>query len=103
MIMRLVEGHYFAHISRATGEQIDFWFQELRTPRLLIELAASRPERCTSLQPQRPLLSCAAAQDEPALHVALREEEDREREADRTYWQPLRKELERLRALHRNA
>jgi hypothetical protein len=29
-----------------------------------------------------------------ALEAALREEEAREREADRRYWQPLRAELE---------
>jgi hypothetical protein len=29
--------------------------------------------------------------------TALREEEDREREADRAYWAPLKQELERLR------
>jgi hypothetical protein len=45
----------------------------------------------------RPLLASAIAGDEAALTAALREEENREREADRAYWQPLKKELEQLR------
>jgi hypothetical protein len=46
---------------------------------------------------RRSLLQYAMRGDPVALEAALREEEDREREADRRYWQPLRTELERLR------
>ena len=43
------------------------------------------------------LLQYAMRGDPVVLEAALREEEDRERDADRRYWQPLRTELERLR------
>ncbi len=40
------------------------------------------------------------AEEEP-LRRALREEEDRERTADRLYWEPLRRELKQLRHARR--
>jgi hypothetical protein len=96
MLARLVEANYFANRDQPTPEQIDFWLRELRTPSSLIEVARQCPARCGELIVQRPLLSLAQRND-PALVDALREEEAREREADRAYWQPLRRELERLR------
>jgi len=45
----------------------------------------------------RPLLTLAIAADAERLDHALREEEQREREADRRHWEPLRAVLERLR------
>jgi hypothetical protein len=83
MIARLVEANYFAHASKPSPEQIDFWLCELRTPGLLIDLSQANLERCRSLEPRRPLLAYAYLQDAPALRAALRDEEDREREADR--------------------
>jgi hypothetical protein len=46
---------------------------------------------------KRPLLTAASAGDEAAVARLLREEEDREREADRQSWAPLRRRLEALR------
>jgi hypothetical protein len=37
MIRRLVEAHFFQNETKPTSEQIRFWFQELRTPELLLE------------------------------------------------------------------
>lgn len=37
--------------------------------------------------------------DRESLETALQQEEKHERDADRRYWQPLRRELERLRQL----
>lgn len=71
MLRRLVEAHFFQHSDHPTPEQLDFWQRELRTPELL-ESAGLKP---------RP----------------LRDEEEREREADRAYWRPLKELLERLR------
>ena len=41
MIRRLVEAHYFQNRVEPTIVQIKFWFRELRTPALLIEVAQS--------------------------------------------------------------
>jgi hypothetical protein len=97
MLTRLMEADYAAHKTAASDERLRFWFRELRTPELLIHLAAAHPQICGALVGQRPLLSAAMAGDATALRQALREEEEVDREADREYWKPLKRELERLR------
>lgn len=101
MIRRLVETHFFHERERPNPKQLRFWFLELRTPGLLMELTAGHPEICRKLIKQRPLLKLAAAGDEADLIEALSEEERIEREADREYWTPLKAELEQLRRLRR--
>jgi hypothetical protein len=97
MIRQLIEAHHAEHRARATPEQVRFWFQEARTPSLLIELATPYPEIWLEAARTRPLLTLAKPNQEAALDAGLREEEFKEREADRQYWLPLRQELERLR------
>jgi hypothetical protein len=97
MIRRLVEADYFQHRERPKPQQLRFWFLELRTPELLIELATVHSETCRKLVRQRSLLKLAAAGEAIDLIEALSEEERLEREADRQYWMPLKGELERLR------
>ena len=97
MLRRLVEAHYAAHRDDPTPGQVAFWLQEGRTSPLLTALAGQYPECAHAAAETRPLLASAIAGDEAALTAALREEENREREADRAYWQPLKKELEQLR------
>ena len=97
MLRRLVEVNYFANRETPTREQVRFWFLELRTPELLIELAAAQGRLPTQLIRKRPLLKLARAGNESLLAEALLEEEEREREVDRQYWTPLKTELERLR------
>ncbi|MBI3009291.1 MAG: hypothetical protein HYY56_07285 [Candidatus Omnitrophica bacterium] len=97
MIRRLVEAHYIQYRKKPTPEQINFWLKESRTVSILVRLAKKYPARLSALIKQRPLLSLAGAVDEEGLEKALREEEMREREADRNYWQPLIAELEKLR------
>lgn len=97
MLRRLIEVNYFENRENPTGEQIRFWFLELRTPDLLLELAAEQGGIPTQLRRQRPLLELAKTPTKSLLADALIEEEHREREADRQYWLPLRKELEKLR------
>ena len=63
----------------------------------VIDIARLDPKRCRLLSEDRPLLSHAAGGDVSQLTAALRAEEDAEREADRHYWAPLKKELEQLR------
>jgi len=97
MLRRLVEVNYFENRENPTREQIRFWFRELRTPDLLVELAADQGRIPTQLRRQRRLLNLATTLTKASLADALLEEEEREREADRQYWVPLKKELERLR------
>jgi hypothetical protein len=97
MLARLVEAHYFQRRSTANARQLAFWFLELRTPELLLELARQHPGLCRRLTPSRPLLACARLGDSSSLEHGLRDEQDRERQADRLCWLPLRRELEALR------
>lgn len=97
MVRRLVEVNYFANRENPTREQVRFWFLELRTAELLIELVGETGGISTQLSRKRPLLRLAHARNESLLAEALLEEEKRERMADRQYWTPLKKELEMLR------
>jgi hypothetical protein len=103
MLRRLLEAHYFEHRDRPTPAQIRFWMLELRSAELLIETACRYPNACERAARRRPVLCYAVQADQPALEAALREEEAREREADRQYWRPLRAELERIRRARRGA
>ncbi len=98
MIRRLVEAHYFQNRRRPARAQVRFWLLELRTPDLLIEVARANPTLCRRLAAARPLLACATPGNAAAaLEQALSAEETAERERDRIYWLPLRRELEDLR------
>jgi len=98
MIRRLVEAHYFEHRARPNPAQVRFWLQELRTPAILLELAATNARLCHRLATLRPLLALAArGADQDAIDRALVAEETAERALDRQYWLPLRAELERMR------
>jgi hypothetical protein len=97
MLRRLVEAHYFQHRATANPSQLAFWFLELRTPELLLELARRHPALCRRLTSKRPLLACARLGNNSGLERGLRDEEDRERQADCLCWLPLRCELEALR------
>jgi hypothetical protein len=97
MIRRLVEAHYFQHRHRPAMAHVTFWLRELRTPALLTEVARSHHARCRRLSKDRPLLAEAPSGNAAALEHMLHEEEVAERQRDRLYWLPLRRELERLR------
>ena len=103
MIRRLVEVNYFKHRDRPTRQQLRFWLLELRTPELLIELATGQQQLRSRLERTRRLLSIAAAGNETVLADALLREESAEREADRQYWSPLKKELEQIRLSRRRS
>jgi hypothetical protein len=97
MIRRLVEAHYFQHRDQPNPAQIKFWFRELRTPELLVELAGHHGAIGRRLAAVRPLLTRAAAGNLAALEHELAAEEHAERKTDKIYWVPLRRELEQLR------
>jgi hypothetical protein len=86
MIARLVEANYFANRDEPSPAQVDFWLRELRTPELLIEAACRFPARLAAAFPDRDLLIHAQAGEPAALAGALRDEAEREKAADRAYW-----------------
>jgi len=97
MIRRLVEAHYFQHQQKPAPAQVRFWFQELRTPELLAELARHYPAICRRLTKQRALLVHVQFGKMDDWERALLAEETAERQRDKEYWLPLRRELEKLR------
>jgi hypothetical protein len=97
MIRRLVERHHATHRDHPSSEQVRFWLEEARTVPLLMELAILYPEARHDAALLRPLLDLAGPGNDEQLASALHEEEKRERDADRSYWLPLKKELEQLR------
>lgn len=97
MIARLVEAHYAVHAAAPDAAAVEFWLRESRSPEILIDVATMHADACRRLEPVRPLLAAARAGDRGQLASALRAEEDAEREADRRYWAPLKRELEQLR------
>ena len=97
MIRRLVEANYFENQARPTAAQIRFWLLKLRTPEWLVELTQRTAVMAQRLSRKRPLLRHAMARDFQKLEKALQAEESAERENDRRYWQPLKKELEQIR------
>jgi hypothetical protein len=97
MIARLVEANYYANRSNPTNDQVRFWLLEMRTPRLLNTISHSFQETAEDLQPRRPLLTHAISGDERQLESELLEEQQIERQRDREYWKPLKRELELLR------
>jgi hypothetical protein len=96
MVRRLVEVNYFANRENPTREQVRFWFLELRTPELLIELRAAQGRLPANLIRKRPLLGLVRAGAQSTVAKALFDEEQSEREADRRYWMPLKSELEKF-------
>jgi hypothetical protein len=97
MIRRLVEQSYFERSGSATPELVRFWLCELRTPELLLEVAAAHPEPARAAAPSRPAVQAALSGRPDDIGVALEEEEREERRKDREYWAPLKLELEGLR------
>ncbi len=97
MIRRLFEADVARAPREPAEESIRFWLREGRTPSLLQELATQHRDLWEQEQAGRPVLAEVSAGNERGLERALLAEEQQEREADRQYWLPLRRELERLR------
>ncbi len=79
--------------------KIKWWFMECRNPETLIDLAGRYRKIAERTKEARPLLKYALQGKSRDLQDALKKEELAEREKDRKYWQPLRKELEVLRRM----
>jgi hypothetical protein len=96
MIRRLIEADHAATPS-PDDTQLLFWLREARTPALLIELARLHPALTEQTAVQRPLLYTATAAEEDRLEAELLQEELAERQRDKEYWLPLKRELEQMR------
>ena len=69
---------------------------------MLVALARRFPEETDRAAKARPLLEGARRQDVTSLEQQLAEEQLRERDADRAYWEPLKREREDLRRQRRD-
>lgn len=94
MIRRLIEADIYRAPDDPSEDKICFWFAECRTPELLISLSAKYPKIASRMLANRPILRFAIQGNREEVQSLLKDEEDREREADRQYWMPLKKELE---------
>ncbi len=97
MIRALLEEHYTRYKHEPTTDVVEFWLREGRTPRMLIDVASQHVEAAELILAQRTLIKYAITGSESELRSALFDEQQREQELDRTYWQPLVAELEQLR------
>jgi hypothetical protein len=97
MIRRLVEQHYFKHSANPDVQCVSFWLRELRTPELLIEVAAEHPAAARGEAIRRPAVQAALGAGSDAVSEALEVEEREERRKDQEYWAPLKRELEDFR------
>jgi hypothetical protein len=97
MVRRLLEANYYQHQTAPDEWHLRFWFKELRTPELLFQLATKHPKLCQELTSERSLLLSVRLGDAAKVTSALAEEEFEEKRRDKSYWKPLRAELERLR------
>ena len=93
MVRRLVEADYHQRRGRPTQRLIEFWLEEGRSPDFLSELCQRFPAAARRIAVTRPLLLGAMAKNLSQTELALRQEEDEFRAADRAYWEPLKREL----------
>lgn len=68
---------------------------------MLIDLARRHPAPTEQAAVQRPLLHTATAAEEDRLEAELLQEELAERQRDKEYWLPLKRELEQMRRASR--
>lgn len=97
MIQRLVEANWFQNQQQANPARIEFWLEECRTPELLLRMVEEYPDQATRHAERRPLLRHAITKEILDLEQALEHERKSEMAADKAYWEPLKKEIERLR------
>ncbi len=97
MIRALVEAHYFSNRADASPEAVAFWLREVRTPDLLVEVAATHRDLASRSASGRPAIRAALENNFAEVARLLTEEEHRERIADQAYWKPLKAELEQMR------
>ena len=103
MIRRLVEAD-LSDLSRPPHPaRVAFWLRECRTPQMLRDLVRRYPVAAAKAARGRPAVGAALQSDLARVQRELDREQARERERDRRYWAPLRRELEAWRLGQRRA
>jgi len=102
MIRRLIEADFLQYRADPQADRIRFWLKECRTPEILVQLSTEHVGLYNEMAGQRPLLRHAREKDMDALESSLEEEEAREKENDREFWLPLKRELDEWRREYRN-
>lgn len=97
MVRRLIEVSYDEGFSSPTSERIEFWLRELRTPELLVDCTRWFPHDAHHLAGEQAAIQAAISRNLDGIRAGLETEEARERALDRTYWEPLKAEMEALR------
>ncbi|MFH1772003.1 MAG: hypothetical protein ABH872_04230 [Candidatus Omnitrophota bacterium] len=97
MLKRLVENDILLNKDNPNDKQVAWWLKECRNPDILIELAQEYPEIAKNCSAKRTLIQFAFRKDAEKLISKLHDEEVIERQKDKEYWAPLKKELELLR------
>ena len=97
MIRRLVDAHFEEFQADPNEDRVRFWLRESRTPEVLISVGSEHFDILREEAKRRPLLAEAMAASSRALLQGLEEEKIREQDADRAYWDPLKRELTQLR------
>ena len=97
VIELLVNIHIHENLASPKPGWIRFWLGECRTPVQLLMLAQRFTAECRELAATRPLLAQALAGEAAALIPALDAEMRAEQAVDRSYWEPVRRELEAMR------
>ncbi len=94
MIRRLIEADIISNGQTDDQDRIRFWLMECRTAELLIELASKHKHLCREMAASRSLLKNIENMTVDEVQLELQKEEDIEKDRDRKYWMPLKKELE---------
>ncbi len=97
IIELLVNIHIQENLAAPRADWIRFWLCECRSPAQLVALAGHFTDECQALTTTRSLLVHALTGDQTALLVGLDAEMRAEQNADRVFWEPVRRELEAMR------
>jgi hypothetical protein len=97
MLKRLVENDIILNKDNPSGDRLTWWFYECRDADTLVDMAARYPKIAARCARKRALLHSAIASDTHKLGPQIHQEEVAERQKDKEYWEPLKKELEALR------
>ena len=97
VIEMLVNIHIQENLAAPQPEWVRFWLRECRSPAQLLALARLFTAQCQALTMTRPLLAHALDGDQTMLLAALDAEMRTEQNADRIFWEPVRRELETMR------
>ena len=97
MTARLLEAHYYGNKNSATREMVRFWLDEMHELELLEQIAEAFPQEAQEAAKRRLVLRHLLAGNREQASKRLRWEIEHQKAADRSYWTPLKNELNLLR------